>query len=486
MLAHYLHLAQETLGSNLNADMSQGTCTMKYNPRINEDLAADSRFANVHPWQDDDTLQGILEIYYEFEQIMKAVSGMDRFTLQPGGGAHAVFTAASMIRAYHRDRGEAEQRNEVITTMFSHPCDAASPATAGFKIVTLMPKEDGYPDLEALKAVVGPHTAAIHITNPEDTGIYNPLIEEFVKVVHEAGGVCFNDQANGNVLMGIARTRDAGFDFCHYNLHKTFAVPHGGSGPGTGAMGCREEFAKYLPYPTVEKDAGTGRYYLDYDRPDSIGKIKGFLGSAGVVLRSYAWAVMMGPKGLRETAEISALNNNYFMELVEKIPGITAPYAEGHRRLEECRWSWQELTEETGRRHRRHPAPGRRLRAPALLVEPPPVGGPRADDDRAVRDVLQGGHRGVRRRARADRRGGAHRPGDGQAVSAQVRRAQALRRRGARRPHQVGHHLAGLQAEARHGVTLARAAGITQSAPRARRTGAGGAARATPGGTTWR
>lgn len=348
VLAHYLHLSQETLGSNLTADMSLGTCTMKYNPRVHEDLGADSRFANVHPWQDDDTIQGVLEIYYEFEQIMKALSGMDRFTLQPGGGAHAVFTGASMIRAYHRDRGEAEQRDEVITTMFSHPCDAASPATAGFKIITLMPKEDGYPDLEALKAVVGPRTAALFITNPEDTGIYNPLIEEFVKVVHDAGGICFNDQANGNVLMGIARSREAGFDFCHYNTHKTFATPHAGSGPGTGAMGCTDEFAKYLPYPTVERDSKTGRFYLDYDRPESIGKIKGFLGSAGVVLRAYAWAVMMGPKGLREAAEVSALNNNYFMELVKDIPGIAHPYADGHRRLEECRWSWEGLTEQTG------------------------------------------------------------------------------------------------------------------------------------------
>jgi len=348
VLAHYLHLSQETLGSNLNADMSQGTCTMKYNPRVNEDLAMESRFANVHPWQDEDTLQGILEIYWGMEQIMKAVSGMDRFTLQPGGGAHAVFTAASIIRAYWRDKGELDTRNEIVTSMFSHPCDAASPHTVGFKIITLMPKEDGYPDLEAMKSVVGPHTAAIFFTNPEDTGIYNPLIEEFVKVAHEAGAVCFNDQANGNVLMGIARTRDAGFDLCHYNLHKTFGTPHGGSGPGTGAMGCREEFAKYLPYPTVEKDAATGRFYLDYDRPDSVGKIKGFLGSAGVVLRAYCWAMAMGPEGLRETAEISALNNNYFMELVKKIPGVAAPYAEGHRRLEECRWSWQPLTEETG------------------------------------------------------------------------------------------------------------------------------------------
>jgi glycine dehydrogenase subunit 2 len=348
VLAHYLHLSQETNGSNLHADLSQGTCTMKYNPRVNEDLAAYPRFAMVHPWQDDETIQGILEIFWEHEQVMKAVSGMDRFTLQPGGGAHGVFTAASIIRAYHRDRGEGDQRTEVVTSMFSHPCDAASPATAGYKIVTLMPREDGYPDLEALKAAVGPQTAAIFFTNPEDTGIYNPLIDEFVKVAHAAGAVCFNDQANGNVLMGIARTRDAGFDLCHYNLHKTFGTPHGGSGPGTGAMGCRAEFAKYLPYPVVEKDPTTGRFYLDFDRPDSIGKVKGFLGSAGVVLRAYSWAATMGPRGLKETAEMSALNNNYFMKMCEDIPGLTHPYAEGHRRLEECRWSWQELNEETG------------------------------------------------------------------------------------------------------------------------------------------
>ena len=232
--------------------------------------------------------------------------------------------------------------------MFSHPCDAASPHTAGFKIVTLMPKEDGYPDLDALKAVVGPHTAAIHITNPEDTGIYNPLIDKFVEVVHDAGGLCFNDQANGNVLLDIARTRDAGFDLCHFNVHKTFGSPHGGSGPGTGAMGCRSEFAKYLPYPTVEKDEKTGRYFLDYDRPESVGKIKGFLGSAGVVFRAYAWCLMMGPDGLRETAEMSALNNNYFLKLLEKVPDLYYPYAEGHRRLEEARCSWSRLTEKTG------------------------------------------------------------------------------------------------------------------------------------------
>jgi glycine dehydrogenase subunit 2 len=346
VLAHFLHLSQECLGSNLTPDASLGTCTMKYNPRINEDLINNPGLAFLHPDQDVDTVQGILKIYYEFEQILKEISGMDRFCLQPGGGAHAVFTAASIIRAYHKSRGELEQRNEVITTMFSHPCDAASPATAGFKIITLMPLESGYPDIEALKAAVGPHTAAIHITNPEDTGIYNPQIDQFVKVVHEAGGLCFYDQANANVVLGIARARDAGFDLCHFNVHKTFAAPHGSSGPATGALGMRADLAKYMPWPTVEFDGS--KYYLDYDRPDSIGKVKGWQGTAPVVARSWMWCVMMGPDGLRETSEISALNNQYLMKKLESIPGIVYTYAKGHRRLEEMRYSWAKLYADTG------------------------------------------------------------------------------------------------------------------------------------------
>lgn len=346
ILSHFLHLSQETLGSNLTPDMSLGTCTMKYNPRLHEELILDPGIQWIHPDQDPDTVQGILEIYYKFEQILKGISGMDRFSLQPGGGAHAVFTAATIIRAYHRDRGEAEKRTEVITTMFSHPCDAASPATAGFKILTLMPQENGYPDLGALRAVVSDRTAALHITNPEDTGIYNPLIDQFVEVVHGAGGLCFYDQANANPLLGIARAREAGFDLCHFNVHKTFATPHASSGPATGALGMREEFAKYMPWPTVEFDGE--KYLLDFDRPSSVGKVKGFQGNAAVVLRAYAWCVMMGPDGLREAAEVSVLNNNYLMTKLRDTPGLVYRYAEGHRRLEEMRYSWQKLFEDTG------------------------------------------------------------------------------------------------------------------------------------------
>ncbi|MEA2577713.1 MAG: glycine dehydrogenase subunit 2 [Chloroflexota bacterium] len=346
VLSHYLHLSQETLGGNLTPDASLGTCTMKYNPRVHEDLVNEPGLAELHPHQPDETIQGILAIYHGLEQILKEISGMDRFTLQPGGGAHAVFTAASIMRAYWRDKGEADKRTEIITTMFSHPADAASPATAGFDVITLMPTEDGYPDLAALKAVVSERTAGLFITNPEDTGLYNPLIDQFVRVVHEAGGLCFNDQANANPLLGIARAADAGFDMSHFNVHKTFATPHACSGPATGALGVRDFLAKYLPWPTVEQD--DERFFLDYERPSSVGKTKGYLGTAPVVLRAFAWCMMMGPDGLREVAEIAVLNNNYLMKQLENIPGLGFPYAKGRRRLEEVRWSWEALYQETG------------------------------------------------------------------------------------------------------------------------------------------
>lgn len=347
VLQHYLRLTQETQGANLTNDISEGTCTMKYNPRINEDLAANPNFAELHPCQDEDTVQGILEIYYKFQEIIKAVCGLDKVTLQPGGGNHAVYTAASIVRAYWESKGEADKRDEIITTIFSHPCDSAAPATAGFKVITLYPDSKGLPDIEALKAAVSERTAAIFMTNPEDIGLYNPRVDEFVNIIHSVGGLCFYDQANANAFLGVARAKEAGFDMCHFNVHKTFGTPHGSSGPGNGAFCCRSELAKFLPVPTVEcKD---GRYYLDYDHPDSIGKVRDFFGTAGVVLRAYAWTMMMGADGLRECADISVINNNYFEKLLLAIPGLSECYAgNGHKRLEQVRYTWEKLKRDTG------------------------------------------------------------------------------------------------------------------------------------------
>jgi len=359
VLRHYVRLSQENLGTDLNIDVGQGTCTMKYSPKINDQLARSPKMADLHPLQDEETVQGILEIMARFEQILKEISGMDRFSLQPGAGSAAIYTNASIIRAYHQSRGEARQRDEMITTIFSHPSNAACAKTAGFKIITLYPEENGYPDLEALKAAVSERTAGLMITNPEDTGIYNPQIADFVRVVHEVGGLCAYDQANANGVLGITRAKDAGFDLCHFNLHKTFSTPHGCGGPASGAVGVTQELARFLPVPVVEFDGE--RYYLDYDRPDSIGKIRPFYGNASVILKAYAWVMSLGAAGLREVAEIAVLNNNYLLHKMLQIPGVAASYATGTRgpspstpqahptrRIEQVRYSWQELTEETG------------------------------------------------------------------------------------------------------------------------------------------
>jgi glycine dehydrogenase subunit 2 len=330
----------------LNVDVGQGTCTMKYSPKVNDQLARSSKVAGLHPLQDEATVQGMLAILYRFEQILKAISGLDRFSLQPAAGSAAIYTNVAIIRAYHASRGEAAQRDEIITTLFSHPSNAATARTAGFKVITLYPDERGYPDFDALRAAVSERTAGMMITNPEDTGIYNPRIAEFVDLVHQAGGVCAYDQANANGILGITRAREAGFDLCHFNLHKTFSTPHGCGGPGAGAVGAAAEMARFLPVPLVAFDGE--RYYLDDDLPESIGKVGPFYGNASVILKAYAWVMSLGAEGLREVAEVAVLNNNYMLQKVLGIPGAEAPYAEGKRRIEQVRYSWQALAEETG------------------------------------------------------------------------------------------------------------------------------------------
>lgn len=344
VLRHYLRLSQETLGAGLVADMGMATSTMKYNPPIHEQLVRSPKVLDLHPLQDEETVQGILEVIYRFEQILKEISGMYRFSFQPRAGSSAIYANASIIRAYHAARGES-WRDEIITTIFSHPSDAACPATAGFKIVTLFPQGGGYPCLEALKAAISDRTAGLFITNPDDTGIYNPTIDEFVSLVHAAGGLCAYDQANANGLLGIARAADAGFDLCHFNLHKTFSTPHASGGPGTGASGVTKELAPFLPVPLVEFDGKS--YRLDYDRPDSIGKIGPFYGGIPNILRAYAWVMGLGADGLREAAQVAVLNNNYLLKKVLEIQGITAPYAEGKRRIEQVRYSCEQLAQET-------------------------------------------------------------------------------------------------------------------------------------------
>jgi len=346
VLRHYVRLSQENLGVDFNIDIGQGTCTMKYNPKVNDQLARSHKLAELHPLQGVGDVQGILEILYQLEVMLKVISGMDRVSLQPGAGSAAIYTNICMMRAYHSFRGESQQRDEVITTIFSHPSNAAAAKVAGYKVITLYPDPDGYPDLVALKNAVSERTAALLITNPEDTGIYNHRIGEFVGVVHKVGGLCIYDQANANGILGITRASDAGFDACHFNLHKTFSTPHGCGGPGAGACCVKEALSQFLPVPTVEFDGQ--KYYLDFDRPESIGKVRPFYGVTPNILRAYAWILSLGADGLREVAEIAVLNNNYLLKKILGIRGVSAPYAKGKRRIEQVRYSWEQLTNETG------------------------------------------------------------------------------------------------------------------------------------------
>jgi glycine dehydrogenase subunit 2 len=345
VLRHYLHLSQETLGM-LGVSLF-GTCTMKYNPRLGEALAARPELAELHPHQDEETLQGVLSLVHGLDLILRGLSGMDQFVFQAGGGAHAAYTFACVARAYHAARGELGGRDEVVTTIQAHPCNAATAAAAGFEVVTLMLGPDGYPELDALRAAVSDRTAALMVGNPDDMGIYNPHVDEWVRIVHEAGGLCFYDHANFNGVMGKLRARELGFDACMYMLHKTFGAGKGGGGPAVGAFGCTEELARFLPAPVVVRDGD--RYRLDSDRPESIGKVREFWGNVPQVVKAYAWSRAMGADGIHEASDLSVLANNYMEKRLLEIPGVTRshPQVDAYR-LEMTRYSLGKLQQDTG------------------------------------------------------------------------------------------------------------------------------------------
>ena len=347
VLKHYLRLSQENLGADLNVDIGQGTCTIKYNPKVNDVLASSPRAAELHPLQDESTVQGALEIFHSLDLFLREVSGLDRFSFQPASGSAAILAMASIIQAWHEWRGEGRRRDEIITTIFSHPSDAAAAAVKGYKVITIHQTEDGLPDLEALKRAVSDRTAGVLITNPEDTGIFNPRIDEITGVVHAAGGLCGYDQANANGILGVTRAREAGFDLSFFNLHKTFGTPHGCGGPACGALGVVARLAEFLPVPVVDR-AADGRYLLRRDLAHTIGKVRSFHGVFPAVLKAYAWILSLGERGLREAANVAVLNNNYILSKVKRIRGAAAPFAPGRPRIEQVRYSWEKLHADTG------------------------------------------------------------------------------------------------------------------------------------------
>jgi glycine dehydrogenase subunit 2 len=345
VVRHFLRLSEMNYGVDFGL-YPLGSCTMKYNPKINEELAASLKLGMLHPYQDERTVQGILEILYRLERWLAELTGMAEVCLQPAAGAHGEFLGALLIRAYHKHRGELSQRTDMLIPDSAHGTNPASAAMAGFNIVVIPSDKDGCVDVEALKAAVSNKTAGLMLTNPNTLGIFEKNIEDIAQIVHEAGGLLYYDGANLNPILCKVRPGDMGFDIVHINIHKTFGTPHGGGGPGAGPVGVKEELAKFLPVPRIVFEGG--RYRLVYDRPHSVGKIRCFYGNVAVLLKAYAYILSLGFGGLHEVAEVSVLNANYVLHKLKGVEGLGLPYGENTPRKHECVFSAKPLKVKTG------------------------------------------------------------------------------------------------------------------------------------------
>jgi glycine cleavage system P protein (glycine dehydrogenase) subunit 2 len=287
-----------------------GSCTMKYNPKLNDEMAALPGFADLHPYQAENEVQGVLRLMYDVEQALLEITGMRRATLQPAAGAHGELTGVLMIKAYHHDHDGAH-RDTVIVSDSAHGTNLASGAMAGYRVVEIPSSTRGLIDMAALRQNLSERTAAIMLTNPNTLGLFEEDVLEISRLAHEVGALCYYDGANLNAIMGKARPGDMGMDVVHVNLHKTFSTPHGGGGPGAGPVAVGPELEPYLPLPLVSRSESDDSYALDYQRPRSIGRIKGFYGNVGVIVRAYTYLLRMGGDGLTRASEDAVLNANY-------------------------------------------------------------------------------------------------------------------------------------------------------------------------------
>jgi len=312
LMRHFSRLA------SMNYSISEqfyplGSCTMKYNPVVNESVAVLPGFAGLHPYQDEDSVQGALELMWRLERALCAVVGVERVTLQPAAGAHGEWTALRMIAAYHHSRGD--NRTEVLVPDSAHGTNPASAALSGFHVVEVKSGPDGRISLADLESKLSPHVAALMLTNPNTLGLFEREILDIAEMVHATGAMLYYDGANLNAFMGICRPGDMGFDAVHMNLHKTFTTPHGGGGPGAGPVGVKADLVPFLPTPTVERT--NGHLKLDFKRPRSIGRVRSFYGNFGMLVRAYAYIVAMGGDGLTQASRDAVLSANYLRKQVE-------------------------------------------------------------------------------------------------------------------------------------------------------------------------
>ncbi|MBO3803658.1 MAG: aminomethyl-transferring glycine dehydrogenase subunit GcvPB [Candidatus Brockarchaeota archaeon] len=312
VVRHYTALSRMNFGVD-SGFYPLGSCTMKYNPKVNEVIAGLPGFKSAHPYQPEELSQGCLQVIYELSRDLAEITGMDAFTLQPAAGAQGELTGLMMAKAYFKRRGE--NRKKVLVPDSAHGTNPASAALCGYEVVEIPSDPRGGVDMVELKGKATEDVAALMLTNPNTLGLFEENILEISDIVHGNGGLMYCDGANMNAILGIAKPGDMGFDIVHLNLHKTFSAPHGGGGPGSGPVGVKERLARFLPKPVVQKNGG--RYFLDYDRPESIGRVKAFYGNFSVLVKAYAYIRALGPEGLKEVAENAVLNANYVMRKLE-------------------------------------------------------------------------------------------------------------------------------------------------------------------------
>ena len=311
VVRHYTNLSQMNFGVD-NGMYPLGSCTMKYNPKYADRLASLPTVASVHPCQDEDSMQGALRLMRELEKALCAISGMDAVTLQPAAGAHGEFTGMLLAKAYHAANNQ--ERTEVIVPDSAHGTNPASAAMAGYTVIEIPSGPDGCVDLEALGAALSERTAAVMVTNPNTLGLFEKDIVRLAEMVHAAGALLYYDGANLNAIMGMTSPGAMDFDIVHFNLHKTFATPHGGGGPGAGPVGVKQFLEPFLPVPRIISEEG--RFRLEYERGDSIGKVRSTFGNFAVLVRAYAYILANGADGLREVSQRAVLNSNYLKSRV--------------------------------------------------------------------------------------------------------------------------------------------------------------------------
>jgi len=324
VVRHFTRLSQMTFGIDSGL-YPLGSCTMKFNPKFAEELAALPTVARIHPDQDESTVQGALRLLYELQVLLGKIAGMDEVTLQPPAGAHGEFTGLLLARAYHRDRGE--ERTEVVLPDTAHGTNFASAGMLGFRVVEI-PSKEGRVDLRALEAAVGGRTLAFMLTNTNTLGIFEERVLEIADIVHDVGALLYYDGANLNAIMGKTSPGRMNFDIVHFNLHKTFSTPHGGGGPGAGPVGVKAALAPYLPVPAIVRSES--RYHLDYERPKSIGKVRAWYGNFALLVRAYAYILRHGRDGLAEVSERAVLNANYLMKRLEGVLEVPFPGPRKH------------------------------------------------------------------------------------------------------------------------------------------------------------